>query len=575
MAIRMRRGNLADYDPTKQLSGEFAVSIDSNAGDQKVFMSFGNGQSKELMTVEDAETQIEEATEEAISEATSIAEQAASDSEAYAIGKRDGTDVPSTDPAYHNNSKYYSEQSASSASNASTSASTATTKAGQASTSATNAANSATAAAGSATTAGNKAQDSEAWAVGQRGGSDVPSTDPTYNNNAKYWADQAQQAAGGGVTSFNGRTGSVSPASGDYTASMVGLGNVPNVTTDNQTPTVTEASTRANLATGDTLKTIVGKIKKYFADLGDLAFVSKDGSSSTKYLKGTGSWQSADTTPTASSSNLITSSGVKTALGDGSVTKVGTSTIGSTTQPIYLNAGVPTAIGAVDVIAEAPRVKSSTELDALCALVVADHKTRFFRIQGTTGMDSTLSGLITHKNIVYPYGWGIISDTYIAGSSNYDLVITYFAGPSYPDNLQSRIFIWKQNTSGTFRQNNVLITNKDTDIQTGTPTNVHSNLTQGGSSASYVNKSGNVVDFSFYATVATAGTIASQTTICKLPYKPVGQSFGIVSYGTFGSGYSDGHYYLTMNYAEVKLAAPITFSVNQEIYIRGTYLTND
>lgn len=52
----------------------------------------------------------------------------------------------------------------------------------------------------------------------------------------------------------------------------VGLGNVPNVTTDNQTPTVTEASTRANLAVGDSLKTIIGKIKKFFADLKTVAF---------------------------------------------------------------------------------------------------------------------------------------------------------------------------------------------------------------------------------------------------------------------------------------------------------------
>lgn len=39
---------------------------------------------------------------------------------------------------------------------------------------------------------------------------------------AEYWAGQAQQAAGGGVTSFNGRAGSVVPQSGDYTANMVG-----------------------------------------------------------------------------------------------------------------------------------------------------------------------------------------------------------------------------------------------------------------------------------------------------------------------------------------------------------------
>ena len=35
------------------------------------------------------------------------------------------------------------------------------------------------------------AKDAEAWAVGQRGGVDVPSTDPAYNNNAKYWAQNA------------------------------------------------------------------------------------------------------------------------------------------------------------------------------------------------------------------------------------------------------------------------------------------------------------------------------------------------------------------------------------------------
>lgn len=32
--------------------------------------------------------------------------------------------------------------------------------------------------------------DSEAWAVGKRGGVDVPSTDPTFHNNSKYWAEQ-------------------------------------------------------------------------------------------------------------------------------------------------------------------------------------------------------------------------------------------------------------------------------------------------------------------------------------------------------------------------------------------------
>ena len=39
------------------------------------------------------------------------------------------------------------------------------------------------------------ALDAEAWAVGQRGGVDVPGTDETYENNSKYYAELAQSQA--------------------------------------------------------------------------------------------------------------------------------------------------------------------------------------------------------------------------------------------------------------------------------------------------------------------------------------------------------------------------------------------
>lgn len=78
-------------------------------------------------------------------------------SEAWAVGKRNGSDVPPTDETYHNNAKYYSEQA---------------DALGQA-----------------------QAENSEAWAVGQRGGTDVPSTDVTFQNNSKYYSNQASQSA--------------------------------------------------------------------------------------------------------------------------------------------------------------------------------------------------------------------------------------------------------------------------------------------------------------------------------------------------------------------------------------------
>ena len=50
---------------------------------------------------------------------------------------------------------------------------------------------------------GDLAEDAEAWAVGQRGGVDVPDTDPAYENNAKYYAEQAGLRESGAETSAN------------------------------------------------------------------------------------------------------------------------------------------------------------------------------------------------------------------------------------------------------------------------------------------------------------------------------------------------------------------------------------
>ena len=106
---------------------------------------------------------------------------------------------------------------ASSASAAAGSAAAAGTSANNAAGSASASAGSATASAGSAANAAGSAVLSESWAVGHTGARTGEDT-----NNAKYWSEQAQAAAGGGVSSFNGRSGVVTPQSGDYTARMVG-----------------------------------------------------------------------------------------------------------------------------------------------------------------------------------------------------------------------------------------------------------------------------------------------------------------------------------------------------------------
>lgn len=78
------------------------------------------------------------------------ADDSAEDAEAWAVGKRDGTDVPSSDPTYHNNAKYYAEHTS---------------------------------------------QDAEAWAVGERGGVPVSPSDDTYHNNSKWYSEQSANSA--------------------------------------------------------------------------------------------------------------------------------------------------------------------------------------------------------------------------------------------------------------------------------------------------------------------------------------------------------------------------------------------
>ena len=73
----------------------------------------------------------------------SLAQAKALDSEAYALGTRDGEDVGTQDETYHNNAKYYAEQGGASAQTATDAAQTATMKAGEAQASASSAAESA------------------------------------------------------------------------------------------------------------------------------------------------------------------------------------------------------------------------------------------------------------------------------------------------------------------------------------------------------------------------------------------------------------------------------------------------
>ena len=121
---------------------------------------------------------------------------AASNSATTATTKAGEADTSATNAANSaNTANTKAGEAASSATAASGSASTASTKAGEASASATAAAGSATAASGSATSANTNALKAEGYAVGQQNGTDVASGSPYYENNAKYYSEEAAASA--------------------------------------------------------------------------------------------------------------------------------------------------------------------------------------------------------------------------------------------------------------------------------------------------------------------------------------------------------------------------------------------
>lgn len=81
----------------------------------------------------------------------------------------------------------------------------------------------------------------------------------------------------------------------DNTVSEMTADDVQEAINELNNPTFTEASTRTNIASGESVSTLFGKIKKWFADLGAAAF------------------KGVDSTPTSASANVVTSGGVYTA----------------------------------------------------------------------------------------------------------------------------------------------------------------------------------------------------------------------------------------------------------------------
>ena len=138
-----------------------------------------------------------------------------------------------------------------------------------------NASSSAMSAADSADDASDSAALSKSWAIGGTGKREDEDV-----NNAKYWASIAGAAAGGGVLSFNGRSGFVVPADGDYKSEQIKRGNstveasltaleeTAGDATNVPIETVVESTEEyPEISSGETAGVISGKTKKFLASL--------------------------------------------------------------------------------------------------------------------------------------------------------------------------------------------------------------------------------------------------------------------------------------------------------------------
>lgn len=208
--------------------------------------------------------------------------------------------------ASESNAATSESNAASSETNAAASETNAATSASNAASSESNAATSETNAAASATAAGESEDDSEAWAWGKIDGVDVPPSHPAYHNNAKYYADQASGGVSG-VSSFNARTGNVTPQLGDYAANIVAFDNSSNGFQATETQSAIEE--------------VQGNVEGVASDLStldaSLKTVAKTGSYSdltNKPTLGTAAAKNATSSVTSGSTDLIESGAVYSGL---------------------------------------------------------------------------------------------------------------------------------------------------------------------------------------------------------------------------------------------------------------------
>ena len=253
MAIVMRKGRPEDFDPTKMLPGEFAVTMGTDRRARKLYICFAPGIVKQLGTYEDFEDQIQDAAD-AIKQQYLMAfneiltqieadKNTAAEEYSYVVNFKNALDktyMPDITKSVNaaassakaaaeseSNAKTYKENAASNATAASNGAKAAAASESNAKTYKDNAASSATAASNSAKAAATSESNANTYKNGAASSATVAESAKTaaeaYKNNAQTYMNNAKNYMDAAKTAAASITGALKPKG------TVTFANLPNI----------------------------------------------------------------------------------------------------------------------------------------------------------------------------------------------------------------------------------------------------------------------------------------------------------------------------------------------------------
>ncbi len=172
------------------------------------------------------------------------------------------------------------------------------------------------------------------------------------------------------------------------TKSQVGLGNVPNVTTNNQTPTYTAASSNAALSSGETLSTAFGKIAKAVSSLISHLANTSNPHSVTKSQVGLGN---AENKSSATIRGELTSANVTTALGYTPIKTASLNVSTTTFDAVTVGKGNSKALGSVELEAGTYLIQGSAVFAQASEFAVGNVRLTLAQSSGSTGFTNGIT----------------------------------------------------------------------------------------------------------------------------------------------------------------------------------------